>query len=33
MIKAARAEAVTQFTALPTEAAAPAQVKESLGIA
>jgi choline dehydrogenase-like flavoprotein len=33
MIKAARAEAVTQFTAPPTQAAAPAQVKESLGIA
>jgi choline dehydrogenase-like flavoprotein len=33
MIKAARAEAVTQFTAPPSGAPAPAQVKESLGIA
>jgi choline dehydrogenase-like flavoprotein len=33
MIKAARAEAVTHFTAPPSAAPAPAQVKESLGIA
>jgi len=33
MIKAARSEAVTQFTAPASTAPAPAQVKESLGIA
>jgi choline dehydrogenase-like flavoprotein len=33
MIKAAHEEAVMQFTAPPSAAPAPAQVKESLGIA